>query len=214
MAKPFLELFHQIMLPDDLAEKLASCTVEKVGTTKQGTLVRVYLDSSVLLEKSEIWQLERELAEQVFDGMKLSVQIREHFHLSGAYTPPALMEVYGESFLQELRAEDPVLCALYKSAQLAFPEETRLVITLEDGVIEQEGAPRLKRTMETLFNGRFHMDVTVECEFSERKEKGNRLFFRREEAYEEMPAPAGNAYKTPRRGTPEKQNTYLFLFFF
>ena len=208
MAKPFLELFHQINLPDDMLEKLNACAVEKVGTTKQGTLVRVYLVSTVLFEKAEIWQLERELAEQVFDGMKLSVQIKEHYRLSDAYTPRTLMDVYGESFLQELRAEDPVLCALYKSAQLSFPEDSHLVITLEEGVIEREGAPRLKRVMETLFNGRFHMDASVECVFTERKNRAAKVSRDREPVYEETsPAPAGT-FRTPRRGTPEKQNTY------
>ena len=216
MSKPFLELFHQIMLPDDLAEKLSSCTVEKVGTTGKGTLVRVYLDSTVLFEKQEIWQLERELAEQVFDGMKLSVQIKEHYHLSDAYTPRTLMDAYGESFLQELRAEDPVLCTLYQSASLSFPEEHHLVITLEDGVIERDGAPRLKRVMETLLNGRFGFDATVECAFTERKEKRpvqTQRFESQQMAYAEEDVPeetksAGSAHKTPRRGTPEKQNAY------
>ena len=208
MTKPFLELFHQVMLPEDLAEKMASCTVEKVGTAKQGALVRVYLDSRVLITKQEIWQLERELAEQVFDAMKLNVQIREQFHLEESHTPCSLMEVYGDSFLQELRAEDPVLCTLYNNAVLSYPEEHLVRVTLEEGVIERDGAPRLKRVLETLLCGRFHLNAAVETVFVERDKKSSRIARIREEMPEAEPSAGTGSFRTERRGIPDKQNTY------
>ena len=171
MSKAFFEVFPALETDDDLRGKLAACSVDRVTVTKYGNILHVYLTSPHLLTWHEIRRTETEIADRLFSDAKMNIDIRERFELSGAYTPQSLMELYGESFASELKSEDPVLHTLYQSAELSYGEAGSVTVTVPDGVVERECAPRLVRKLTQVLCERCGLSANVDADYRERKHK-------------------------------------------
>ena len=102
-AKPFFEVFPSLELKGTLHDKLEQTAVERVSATKQKDRLSVYLFSTRLLPKEDIWAAEKAIKSQLFPHAFLTVRIFERFELSAQYTPENLMEAYRESILAELK---------------------------------------------------------------------------------------------------------------
>ncbi len=102
-SKPFFEVFPTLELKGNLHDKLEQTAVERVSATKQKDRLSVYLYSTRLLLKEDIWAAEKAIKAQLFPHALLTVRIFERFELSSQYTPENLMEAYRESILAELK---------------------------------------------------------------------------------------------------------------
>ena len=104
--------------------------MERVSATKRKDILRIYLYSTRLILKEDIWRTESEIKRQLFPNVDMVVKIQERFELSSQYTPENLMAAYRDSILEELRDYSHVEYNAFKQAEIAYPGKDRMVLTL------------------------------------------------------------------------------------
>ena len=149
-AKPFFEVFPSLELKGTLHDKLEQTAVERVSATKQKDRLSVYLFSTRLLPKEDIWAAEKAIKSQLFPHAFLTVRIFERFELSAQYTPENLMEAYRESILAELKEYSHVEYNAFRTAQITYPESGRIRLTIDDTVLNHSKEPELIRVLEKI----------------------------------------------------------------
>ena len=94
MEKQFQEVFPDLRIEGGMAELLDTVEVSRVSINKKKDLLRIYVVSHQWIHKKYIYQLERQIEEQLFSNVPLRVKIIERFYLSRQYTPENFLEVY------------------------------------------------------------------------------------------------------------------------
>ena len=61
MSKPFFEVFPSLQLNTDIRDLMGQTEVERVSATKRRDFLRVYLKSTRLIQKADIWTTEQEI---------------------------------------------------------------------------------------------------------------------------------------------------------
>lgn len=168
MSKAFFDVFPTLKLDTGLHDLFESVAVEKVTSTKRKDFLRVYIASDHLINKEDVFRVEREIGRQFFPNMPIVVKFYEHFSLSAQYDPEKLMDAYGESILLELKETSPVEYNMFKRADIAFSRD-KLQLTLEDTVFGREKAQELSRILEKIYNERCGIAVQVEIDYKEKK---------------------------------------------
>ncbi len=168
MSKVFFDVFPTLKLDTGLHDLFESTAVEKVTSTKRKDFLRVYIASDHLINKEDVFRVEREIGKQFFPHMPIVIKIYEHFTLSAQYDPEKLMDAYRDSILLELKESSPVEYNLFKRADIAFAED-RMQLTLEDTVFGREKAQELSRILEKIYNERCGIAVQVTIAYKERK---------------------------------------------
>ena len=85
--KTFFEVFPDVKLNSELTEIFEQVEVTRITANRDRTKLRIYIESSRLINKPAILSVENELCRQLKMGKKISVQIMEHYSLSQQYTP-------------------------------------------------------------------------------------------------------------------------------
>ena len=168
MSKPFFDVFPTLKLDTGLHDLFESVAVEKVTSTKRKDFLRVYIASDHLIQKEDVFRVEREIGKQFFPNMPITVKFYEHFTLSAQYDPQKLMDAYGESILLELKESSPVEYSMFRRADISLAGE-RMLLTLEDTVFGREKAQELTRILEKIYNERCKIPIQVEVSYKERK---------------------------------------------
>lgn len=171
MSKLFFDVFPELKVNQDMEKLLADVEVTKVSTNSQRNHLRVYLLSTRLIWKSNIFHLENNIKKQLFPHHDVSVKIIEKYQLSGQYNPKKLMDVYKDSILEEFRAYSLLTYNVLRMAQMDFPEENRMILTLEDSVIARQRSEEVVQILEKIICERCGMDVNIQVEYAEPKEK-------------------------------------------
>ncbi len=166
-AKPFFEVFPSLELKGTLHDKLEQTAVERVSATKQKDRLSVYLFSTRLLPKEDIWAAEKAIKSQLFPHAFLTVRIFERFELSAQYTPENLMEAYRESILVELKEYSHVEYNAFRTAQITYPESGRIRLTIDDTVLNHSKEPELIRVLEKILVERCGLTAGVEVGYRE-----------------------------------------------
>ena len=171
MSKLFFEVFPELKVNQDMEKLLADVEVTKVSTNRQRDHLRVYLLSTRLIWKSNIFHLEGNIKKQLFPHHDVSVKIIEKYQLSGQYNPKKLMDVYRDSILEEFRAYSLLAYNVLRMAQMEFPEEHKMILTLEDSVIARQKTEEVVQILEKIICERCGMDIDIQVEYTEPKEK-------------------------------------------
>ncbi len=166
-AKPFFEVFPSLELKGTLHDKLEQTAVERVSATKQKDRLSVYLFSTRLLPKEDIWAAEKAIKSQLFPHAFLTVRIFERFELSAQYTPENLMEAYRESILAELKEYSHVEYNAFRTAQITYPESGRIRLTIDDTVLNHSKESELIRVLEKILVERCGLTAGVEVGYRE-----------------------------------------------
>ena len=66
MAKAFFEVFPGLKLENKLKSLFEQTCIERVTATKQKDFVRIYLTSDRLIQKEDIFTVEKEIKKQLF----------------------------------------------------------------------------------------------------------------------------------------------------
>lgn len=159
--KQFLEVFPDLHTTDSLRDLLKMVQVEKVAMSRDRSLIRVYIVSSRLMHKQNIYGLEQGIKEQLFAGKLVSIKILETYRLSGQYTPKKLLDIYRDSILMELKNYSVLLYNMFRKAGCIFPEEDLLELDLEDTMIARDKAPELIHIVEKIFTERCGLSLEV-----------------------------------------------------
>jgi len=176
MSKLFFDVFPDLKVPSDMEHLLAGVEVTKVSTNRQRDRLRVYLLSSRLIEKNRIFRLEKDIKKQLFPNHELSVKVIEKFQLSGQYNLQKLMMVYRDSMLEEIRTYSLLEYSMFKTSRMEFPEERKLMLTLEDSVVARQKSEEMIQILEKIICERCGLDVDIQIQYknpSEKKHKKN-----------------------------------------
>lgn len=132
--------------------------------------MRIYLYSTRLIVKDDIWATESQIKKQLFPSADMRVKIYEKFELSRQYTPEKLMDLYQESILAELREYSRVEYNAFRTAKISYPEENKVLLNVEDNCLVRSRESELVRILEKILVERCGFPVTVELEYREAKE--------------------------------------------
>lgn len=170
MSKLFFDVFPDLKVPSEMEKLMTEVEVTKVSSNRQRDRLRVYLLSSRLIGKSNIYRLESDIRKQLFPNHELSIKIIEKFRLSGQYSPRTLMEVYRESILEEFRAYSLLEYNVLRMAQTEFPEEQRMRLIFEDSVIARQKSEEIVEILEKIICERCGLSVDIQVDYREPKE--------------------------------------------
>ncbi|MCR5755814.1 MAG: PolC-type DNA polymerase III [Acetatifactor sp.] len=165
--KPFFEVFPSLQLKNPANDIMKQSQIERISITKQKDYLRVYLFSTHLIQKDIIWNVESEIKKQLFENENMSVKVFEHFELSAQYNPEKLMDIYRESILAELREYSHIEYNAFKTADIAYPEENKILLTIEDTVLNRSKEEELVRILEKVFGQRCGFRVQVHVDYKE-----------------------------------------------
>ena len=165
MAKSFFDVFPTLDVPSEIRQLLGEVEVEKVSTNQAKDLYRIYLFSERLIPKKYIFQLERDIHQQIFHGRELKVKIRERYRLSAQYTAKKLLDVYEDSIRMELKEYSALLYNLYRATALEFTDEEHLQLHMPGTVLAQERGEELLEILEKIFCERCGLKLIVEIHY-------------------------------------------------
>ena len=170
MAKAFMEVFPGLKLSEDIQDLFAQTEVERVATTRNRDILRIYMNSERLIQKPQIYKAEQTIRQQLFPRMRMSIKIIEKFRLSEQYSPRTLMDVYYDSILTEFKNYSRVEYNLFAQAKWEFTEDRKLTLHIPDSVIAREKSDEIVRVLEKIFCERCGMDLITAVEYEAPKE--------------------------------------------
>ncbi len=168
--KKFLEVFPYLKLEDRLKDEMEQVSVTRVASVKSQNLLRVYIRSSFLISKKDIFQVE-----DILNGMLRSyrdswqIKIYERFDLSSQYDARTVMELYRDSILEELKAYSHVLYILFKNAKITYPSKDQIHVEMEDNCIVHMQEKELRAILDKVFLERCGLAVSFTYSYKEIK---------------------------------------------
>ena len=172
--KLFLDVFPGLQLDDKLKEFMEQVTVTKVAINHEKTNLRVYIKSPQWIHKKNIYQLEEQIAQQLFKNSSMSVKIIERFVLSAQYNPENFYEAYRSSILLELKNYNSLMHNIFINGDVKFLESNHMQVTLADTVIARGKQDELYQILEKIFCERAGFSAIIDVEYEKREESKNR----------------------------------------
>ena len=169
MGKQFFEVFPKLKLDQKNQDLFEQTEIEKVTTTKSRELIRVTFLSRHLIQKENVLKVENEIKKQFFQDYTVRVKLYERFQLSGQYTPEKLMELYRDSILLELKNYSPVEYNIFKGADISYPDEREIHLTIDDTVPARSRKDELIRILQRILNERCGFAVHITAAYKAKK---------------------------------------------
>ncbi len=169
MSKKFFDVFPTLKLDTGIGDLFEQVMVEKVSATKRKDFLRIYISSERLIQKEDVFRVEREIKKQFFPNAAMTIRIYERYHLSSQYNPKKFMNIYRDSILLELREYSPIEYNLFKNADIDYPSEKQVMLTVEDSVLGKGKAEELVRILDKILNERCGFAVEVGIGYKERQ---------------------------------------------
>ena len=169
MGKQFFEVFPKLKLDQKNQDLFEQTEIEKVTTTKSRELIRVTFLSRHLIQKENVLKVENEIKKQFFQDYTVRVKLYERFQLSGQYTPEKLMELYRDSILLELKNYSPVEYNIFKGADISYPDEREIHLTIDDTVPARSRKDELIRILQKILNESCGFAVHISVDYKEKK---------------------------------------------
>ena len=165
MAKLFFEVFPTLKITGEMSALLKETEITKVASNSAQNALRIYLESTRLIPKPEIYYIEQEIRQQLFPHKEVAVKIIEKFNLSSQYTPEKLMAVYRESILEEIRNYSVLLYNLMRCSKMEFDREDHMILTLEDTIVATERSNELIDILEKIICERCGLKLMIESQY-------------------------------------------------
>ncbi len=166
MEKRFFTVFPDLKLDRELTELFSLVEVLKIATNRLKNAIRVYIESSRLIDKKTLHYVESEVEKQLFSGLNVSVFFVEKFILSEQYTVENLFNVYHDSIMAELRSKGMILANIIKKAKCKFSGK-HMDIEVEETALNLEKIDELRAILVDIFTNR--CGVELELSFSYRE---------------------------------------------
>ena len=170
MERRFFDVFPTLEVDDELHQLLDMVTVTRVVCNKARTRLRIYILSERWIHKKYITAIEEQIRRQCFPGSPMEVIVIERFRLSMQYTAQNFLDAYRDSMELELKAFSELEYSLFKAAEITFPQEKTLHMTLPDTLIAKEKAQILTEYLHKVFCDRCGMEIVIEMDFAEPKQ--------------------------------------------
>jgi len=169
MSKQFSEIFPTLDYTMTNNRIFYDAQVVKVSTNGKKDILRIYLQSNRLIEKKLIFHMQEEIKKKLFLTQKMQIKILEKYQLSSQYTPKALMDVYKDSILLELREYNLLLYNVFRNAKIDFSTEEQMTLTLEETIIATECYEELIDLLERIICDRCGMKLIIHPVFEKKK---------------------------------------------
>ena len=159
--KKFFYVFQNLKLKDDIKSLCEDVTVIKITTNRDHTKMRVYIESSRLIEKSAIYDVKKAIEQSLMTGKHMEVQIIEKYNLSSQYTREYLLEEYKESLAMEFGEKSHSLGVNFKKAPMHFDGD-KLEISFIKSIVAESKVNEMAEDLKRIFAERFGMPIEVE----------------------------------------------------
>ena len=170
MTKLFFDVFPSLQLDGTMKKLLTETEVTKVGMNREKDHIRIYLNSTRLIHKNDIYRLEKAIEGQLFKGKQMNVKVIEKYQLSEQYTPEKLLDLYKDSILEELKNYSLMEYNLLRTAKITFSDETHMRLTLENTIIAQTRSHEIVEFLEKVICERCGLNLSVELAYKQPKE--------------------------------------------
>ncbi len=166
MEKRFFSVFPDLKLNRELTELFSLVEVLKVATNRKKNAIRVYIQSSRLIDKKTLHYVEKEIENQLFNGLQVGVFFVEKFTLSEQYTVENLFNVYHDSIMAELRSKGMILSNIIKKAVCTF-EGKHMNIEVEETALNMEKLDELRMILLDIFVNRCGVEAEISFSYRE-----------------------------------------------
>jgi len=174
MEKRFAEVFPTLQLNKTLENLFGDVVVEKIVSNRQKDALRIYLCSDHLIEKEQIFRMEKEIKKQLFPKVPMTIRIQEKFILSAQYTIKTLLDVYWESILLEMEEYSRIIHSALKRAVFSVEGDV-LTVSVEESVLIRDAEAELKSILEKIIVERCGMKAGVAIAYKARKENARAM---------------------------------------
>ncbi len=166
--KGFFEVFPTLKLPEDLRELFSGASVKMVLKSRDGKDYHIYTVFHSIVDKRDIYKVERELRKQVFCHTDIIPKLHESFALKDGFSPEAVMEVYSDSVSVELMTDYPILNQIYKNSEIEYDGDKVTLKVPEEMIFGKEAerlAEDLSRYLSNVFNKRMGVGAELKLEY-------------------------------------------------
>lgn len=170
MSKPFFEVFPTLKVNSEIKMLFEGVEVSKVTTNSDRNFIKVHLYSRHLIQKKDVYEIERMLKEQLFGRSRIQIEVKEQYDLSEQYTPENLMNEYFDSFLLELNQRSVVERSMLQGSSYEFEEGNILCLKLKDTIVAQGKKESLSTYLTDVFEQRFGCPIEVRVLYEKPKE--------------------------------------------
>ena len=174
--KAFFYVFPTLKVEEDIQILFADVEVKKITTNSRRDFLHVHIFSRHLIQKKQIWQMERRIKDQLFGNVHVDVRIEEEYALSGQYTPEALMDEYRESIIMELKEQSVLASSMFSQAQIHYEEGNVICLELLDTIVSEGRKEEILNLLETIFGERFHIPADIRITYREPDGSGTREY--------------------------------------
>ena len=200
MAKDFLEVFPTLNIAQPLKDLLALVQVEKVSSSRDRSRIRIYLNSTRLIHKQNIYDLERGIKDQLFPPSRFPYGFRSATACRISIRPRSFWELYKDSLLLELKNYSMIEYTMFRKAEIVFEKEDRMVLTVEDTPVNRTKTAELKRVLEKVFGERCGLPVEVKFQYVPAKPSNRRQMLEEKIAREALAAAGYGALENGAAG--------------
>ncbi|WFR59953.1 PolC-type DNA polymerase III [Anaerocolumna sp. AGMB13025] len=167
MGMLFFEVFDQLTnLPSELANQFKEVLVDKVSVSKSTAEVKIYMQSSRLIQRTNIKKMEFQLKKQLFATAPNNIVLWENYILSAQYTPEKLFHIYRDSILEEFRERSILEYNIFELAEISF-EGNIICFKCEENFLIRKVSGGFITYLTDLYRNRFNYEVSVRFEFFE-----------------------------------------------
>ena len=166
MEKNFAQVFPTCKLNKTLDTLFSDVLVERVSTNKQKDFLRIYLRSDHLLPKQAVYDVEKEIKNQLFPKVNMTIKIQEKFSLSAQYTVKTLLDTYKDSIMTEVAGYSHILHTALRKADFQAGDDT-LELTLENRVPVRESEAELYSILEKIIVERCGLSCKIHMSYKE-----------------------------------------------
>ncbi len=206
MSKLFFEVFPTLKAEGDIRGLFSDTGVTKVATNSARTFIKIYLESSHLIQKGKVREAERLIQMQLFPYSGPQVEIVETFELSKQYTAENIMREYYESFLFELNERSVIERSMFQNARYTFEDGPVLLVEFADTIIAEDKRGNVTAYLKDVYEKRFSVPVEVRAVCN--RKDGGKLRYNNQQLQQEVEvilSQAEEAQKKRKMETQEKQ---------
>lgn len=167
--KKFFEVFQTLQLDSKIQDLFEQVEINRISATKNKDFLRIFIESDRLISKEYVVKTEDAIKKQLFPSFHMTIKIYEKYHLSSQYNPEKFMHIYRDSILFELKELSPLEYNIFKNAEITYPAENEMVVTVEDSVPARSRAEELARILDKIFNERCSFQVNIQFAYKESK---------------------------------------------
>lgn len=164
----FFEAFDKLNVDQELQKLFHEVDVLKVLASKTSPNLYICMKSLRLINRPHMRKMEELMNRQLFIHTGNKAFLRPQFQLSAQYTLDKLFPIYRDSILEELKEDSLVTYHIFKEAKIVI-EDLKLFIEVSDSYVVSQKMIKLKDFLETMFQERFDLTVSVVLTYLETK---------------------------------------------